>query len=564
MKKPFKMIAMSTAAALMFGFAGQQITSAASVKDYNKVQSKDQIAALLQGNLISGNGSLQQLAPLLNALGLNLNSFLNPSSYTQNFSWYANAFLLAGFNNPHHKMTREQFTYRLVREMEARGKLPMVKPVVVEFKDLGNVSPEYAASIQRALSYGIVKLDANGKFNPKAIITRADAAAEIRNAQSYLKSHSSPINQGSTLTAEQAVQLIKQVVGPQAALQIKIDPNAVVTRESFIYLLVHTLQQSGQLPLIHVVPVEVKDEYGMDVSKSGAVQTALALGFVGLDQAGNFNPKAQMTLAQATEIAAKATAYLNAHSSPIDHGATLTAEQAVQLIKQVVGPQAALQIKIDPNAVVTRESFTSLLVHTLQQSGQLPMIHVVPVEVKDEYGMDVSNSGAVQTALALGFVGLDQSGNYNPKAQLTLAEASDIAAKATAYLKAHPAPAVDNATITAEQAVQLIKTAAGSDLQIKIDPNAVVTRESFTYLLVHTLQSSGQLPKFNLIPTEITDDYNVDILNEGAIQTALALKIAQLDSEGKFNPKGGLTLADATAMVNRAIEVVKVYSNPQA
>jgi preprotein translocase subunit Sec61beta len=434
----------------------------------------------------------------------------------------------------------------------------------VEFKDLGNVSPEYAASIQRALSYGIVKLDANGKFNPKAIITRADAAAEVRNAQSYLKSHSTPINQGSTLTAEQAVQLIKQVVGPQAALQIKIDPNAVVTRESFTYLLVHTLQQSGQLPLINVVPVEVKDEYGMDVSKSGAVQTALALGFVGLDQAGNFNPKAQMTLAQATEIAAKATAYLNAHSSPIDHGATLTAEQAVQLIKQVVGPQAALQIKIDPNAVVTRESFTSLLVHTLQQSGQLPMIHVVPVEVKDEYGMDVSNSGAVQTALALGFVGLDQAGNFNPKAQLTLAEASDIAAKATAYLKAHPAPTVDNATITAEQAVQLIKTAVGSDLQIKIDPNAVVTRESFTYLLVHTLQSSGQLPQFNLIPTEIADDYNVDILNEGAIQTALALKIAQLDSEGKFNPKGGLTLADATAMVNRAIEVVKVYSNPQA
>jgi hypothetical protein len=31
----------------------------------------------------------------------------------------------------------------------------------------------------------------------------------------------------------------------------------------------------------------------------------------------------------------------------------------------------------------------------------------------------------------------------------------------------------------------------------------------------------------------------------------------ELDSEGNFNPKNGVTLADATAMVNRVKEMVK-------
>ncbi|MBM7569055.1 S-layer homology domain-containing protein [Paenibacillus sacheonensis] len=442
MKKPFKMIALSTtAAALMFGFAGPQITSAASLKDYGQVQGNSHMAAMLQSNLIAGNNA-SQVDLLLDSLGLNLNSLLHSSWYAQyshnSVSWYEN--VIAGFNNPHRQLTREQFTYRLISNMEARGKLPLIKPVVVKFTDFDRVSPAYAASIQRALSYNIVQLDANGKFNPKSIISNAEAKSEIQNAQNYLKAHSSPVDTGKKLTGVQAVQLIKQVVGPDAALQIKIDPTAAVTRESFTYLLVHTLQSSGQLPMINVVPVNIKDESAMDVSKSGAIQTALALGFLSLDQAGNFQPNAK----------------------------------------------------------------------------------------------------------------------------LTLSEAAAISAKATSYLKSHPASPVGGATITAEQAIQLIKQAAGSNLQIKINPNTVMNRQSFTYLLVHTLQTSGKLPKFNLIPAEIKDDFKIDILSEGAIQTALALKIVQLDPTGLFNPDGEITLKDATAMVNRAIEVVKMYATPKA
>ncbi|NBD24707.1 S-layer homology domain-containing protein, partial [Paenibacillus glycinis] len=275
-------------------------------------------------------------------------------------------------------------------------------------------------------------------------------------------------------------------------------------------------------------------------------------------QAGNFNPKAGLTVADATAIANQATQYLKAHQAP--HNETITGEQAVQLIKQAVGPKANLQIKIDPNAVVTRESFTYLLIHTLQTSGQLPMLKLVPADIKDGDNIDVDHQGAIQTALALGFVKLDQAGNFNPKAGLSLDDATAIVNQAVQYLKAHQAPsAPHNETITAVEAVQLIKDAAGpkANLQIKIDPNAGVTRESFTYLLVHTLQKGGLLPMLNLVPADIKDGDKIDAANQGAIQTAIALKIVALDANGNFNPKNGLTREDAAAMVKRVHELVK-------
>jgi hypothetical protein len=451
MKVPFKMITMSTAAALALSFAGHELASAASFKDINSVQGKEKIIALQNSGLIKGI-SADLFAPLLtiseaegvqlivNAFDLNLDlvRFVKEpkaSDYFKNASdsaWYAKAFIIAAVNGmdlpadlkPNKKLTREEFTHQLIHTIEASGKLPMVKPVVVEFKDQDQVKLDYSASIQRALNYGVVKLDAHGKLNPKKEITRAEAAIEISNALAYLKAHPAPVVEGEALTSEQAVQLIKDVVGPEAALQIKIDPTASISRESFTYLLVHTLQTSGQLPMLNVVPVEVKDEAQMDISNSGAIQTAIALGFVSLDQAGNFNPKAELTRTDATAIASKATEYLKAHPAPVAEGAFLTSEQAVQLIKDAAGPEAALQIKIDPSASVTRESFTYLLVHTLQTSGQLPMLNVVPVEVKDEDQMDVSNSGAIQTAIALKIVELDSEGKFNPKGGVTLTDAT--------------------------------------------------------------------------------------------------------------------------------------------
>lgn len=225
----------------------------------------------------------------------------------------------------------------------------------------------------------------------------------------------------------------------------------------------------------------------------------------------------------------------------------------MQVIKEAVGPEAGLQIKIAPAASMSREAFTYLLIHTLQTSGQLPMINVIPEDVKDGDQIDILNSGAIQTALALGFVELDADGNFNPKAAITRPEAASIVGNAVNYLKAHPAPGAVSKTITATEAVQFIKDAAGpeANLQIKIDPNMSVTRESFTYLLINTLQTNGQLPMIKLIPVEIKDNDKINILNSGAIQTALALKIVKLDQDGSFRPQDGVTSADAAAMVSQ-------------
>jgi|GEM_PF-501668 len=454
MKKPSKIITLSAAVALALSLAGQDFASAAAFKDINSVQDKDKIIAMYDSGLIKGitaelfapNKTVTQAEGVqlfVNALGLNLDlvRFVKEpkaSNFYKNAkdsAWYANAFIIAAVNgldlpsdlNPNEKLTREAFTHQLVYTIEIIGKLPTIKPVVVEFKDQDQVKVDYAGSIQRALNYGVVELDKNGKYHPKKEITRAEAVIEISNALNYLKAHSAPEQGGESeaLTAEQAAQLIKGAAGEVANLQIKIDPKAVVTRESFTYLLVHTLQTSGQLPMLKLVPAEIKDNDNIDILNQGAIQTAIALGFVQLDQEGKLNPKAGITRTDATDIVGKAVKYLKAHPVPEQGGVSkaITVEQSVELIKKAAG-DTNLQIKIDPKADVTRESFTYLLIQTLQAGGRLPMLKLIPTEIKDNDKIGILYQGAIQTALALKFVELDSEGNFNPKNGVTLADAT--------------------------------------------------------------------------------------------------------------------------------------------
>ena len=457
MKKTFKIITMSAAAALALSFAGQEFASAAAFKDINNVQDKDKIIALQNSGLIKGisadlfgpNISISEaegVQMIVNALGLNLDliRFVKEPHATDYFvnandsAWYAQALIIAGVHGldlpadlkPNQKLTREEFTHQLIHAIEVSGQLPMINVVVTEFKDQDQVTVDYSGSIQRALSYGVVKLDDSGKLNPKKEITRAEAAVEISNALAYLKAHPAPAAAvDETLTAEQAVQLIKDAVGPDADLQIKIDPAASMSRESFTYLMIHTLQSSGQLPMINLIPVEVKDESQMDISNSGAIQMAIALDFLKLDADGNFNPKASITRTDATAIVNNVKEFLKAHQAAVADNAPLTAEQAVQLIKDAAGADANLQIKIDPTASVTRESFTYLLVHTLQTGGQLPMIKLIPVEIQDNDKIDILNSGAIQTAIALKIVSLNEDGRFNPQDEITHKDAAAMVSR---------------------------------------------------------------------------------------------------------------------------------------
>ena len=332
MKKPYKIVALSTAAALALSLTGHVFASATVFTDIDSVEGKDQIVALHDSGLINGI-TAERFAPnktitqaetvqmIVNALGLNLDlvRFVKEpkaSDYYRNAedsAWYANAMIVAAVNgldfpadlNPQEKLTREAFTHQLIHSIEISGKLPMINPVVLEFKDQDQVKADYSGSIQRALKYGIVELDQNGEFHPKKEITRAEAAVEVSNALNYLKAHSAPEqgDESEALTMEQAVVLIQKAAGEDSNLQIKIDPEAGVTRESFTYLLIHTLQTGGQLPMLNLIPTEIKDNDNIDILNQGAIQTALALKIVELDSEGNFHPKDSVSLADATAMA---------------------------------------------------------------------------------------------------------------------------------------------------------------------------------------------------------------------------------------------------------------------
>ncbi|MEC0371291.1 S-layer homology domain-containing protein [Paenibacillus chibensis] len=329
MKKPSKIITLSAAVALAFSLAGQDFASAAAFKDLDNVQDKDKIIALHDSGLIKGI-TAEQFAPnktvtqaesvqfFVTALGLNLDfiRFVKEPQATDYYkhsndsAWYAKALIIAAVNgldlpadlNPNEKMTHEAFTHQLVHAIEIAGKLPLINPIVQEFKDQDQVKVEYSGSIQRALNYGVVSLDQDGKFQPKKEISRAEAAIEMSNALHYLKTHSGqPGSENLAITAEQAVELIKKAAG-NTKLQIKIDAEADVTRESFTYLLIHTLQAEGKLPMLNIVLKEIKDNDQIDIQYQGAIQTALALKIAELDAEGNFHPKNGVTLADATAM----------------------------------------------------------------------------------------------------------------------------------------------------------------------------------------------------------------------------------------------------------------------
>ncbi len=63
----------------------------------------------------------------------------------------------------------------------------MINIVPVDIADDAALYPSYQGSIQRSLKYKINSLDANGKFNPKSEITRAEAAIMLYNALEFLK-----------------------------------------------------------------------------------------------------------------------------------------------------------------------------------------------------------------------------------------------------------------------------------------------------------------------------------------------------------------------------------------
>ncbi|WP_308638961.1 S-layer homology domain-containing protein [Paenibacillus silvisoli] len=139
---------------------------------------------------------------IVKGLGLNIDNirFIKEPKVSDSFpkmkddAWYANTFIIASLNgleiprdtDPSAIMTREQFAHHLMKCVLKKGDFAFID-LYVMLKDEKEVTPAYMDSIQKLLITKIAQLDSKEKFNPKAAITRSDAAGWLYGAIQFVK-----------------------------------------------------------------------------------------------------------------------------------------------------------------------------------------------------------------------------------------------------------------------------------------------------------------------------------------------------------------------------------------
>ncbi|MFI8712233.1 S-layer homology domain-containing protein [Brevibacillus brevis] len=214
------MISLSLLALFTVSFSQPSFAATTPFTDLGQSGAKDKILSLQQQGVIKGvddskfapNETItaaQGIQLMVNAFDLSLAAitFVKAPQATDYFSkadndaWYAESLIIAAVNglelpndlDPNAEWTREQFIHQLMKVMETKGNLPMIKLVPVEIRDDQELTVDYQGSIQRALARDIIELDKENKLHPKKPVTREEAAEMIYNALAYLKSHK-PLN----------------------------------------------------------------------------------------------------------------------------------------------------------------------------------------------------------------------------------------------------------------------------------------------------------------------------------------------------------------------------------
>lgn len=90
---------------------------------------------------------------------------------------------------------------------------------------------------------------------------------------------------------------------------------------------------------------------------------------------------------------------------------------------------------IDPAAKITREQYVDYLMTALQTIGKMPATDVAAQDIKDLDKLDTNYLDSVQVAMVFGIVKLDNDKNFNPKKEITRAEAAVMLYDAIEYLK---------------------------------------------------------------------------------------------------------------------------------
>ncbi|WP_046213458.1 S-layer homology domain-containing protein [Paenibacillus wulumuqiensis] len=226
-----KWMSLLTASVLTLAISGQALAAGSDFTDIRNVQGQQKIESLKDRGFISGVtatefkpdqtlNTAQGIQMLVNSFQLSLAQFTfikapqASDSYTKvkDGVWYSDAFVIAAVNgvevprsvDPAADLTREQFTNYLMQSMQKAGNLPMINIKPVKIGDNAKLNPSYQGAVQRSLAMNINELDAKGNFDPKAKITRAEAAVMIYNALDYLQKHPAPTQPAADSSADEA------------------------------------------------------------------------------------------------------------------------------------------------------------------------------------------------------------------------------------------------------------------------------------------------------------------------------------------------------------------------
>lgn len=187
--------------------------------------------------------------------------------------------------------------------------------VSIPFSDLTNV-PE-KDQILGLQERGIVKGVGNGLFNPNDSITAAQSI------QLFVNAFDLNIDNIRFIKAPQATDYFAKannngwyanalIIGSFRVPELPpdLDPNQKWTKEEFAHYLVTTLENNYNLPKVKMIPIDIADENQITVLYSGAIQRALLYGFVILDTDNKFNPKEEISRAEAVAQVYHALEYI--------------------------------------------------------------------------------------------------------------------------------------------------------------------------------------------------------------------------------------------------------------
>lgn len=215
MKK--RITAAAISAAVLFGAVSGQALAAdnSSFTDIASTSSRAQIEALQELGIVKGVSSsefnpeenltgAQGVELIVRAMQLSLAAIDFKEAPTaegfftnvKNDAWYAESFVIAHHNgldlpadiDPAKPLTREQFAHYLVQALEKTGQYPLIK-MYINIQDEKDITVDYQGTIQRALLYKIVSLDADGNFHPQQVVNRAEAAAILYEAHQFVEAH---------------------------------------------------------------------------------------------------------------------------------------------------------------------------------------------------------------------------------------------------------------------------------------------------------------------------------------------------------------------------------------